>query len=755
VLITLNGLCSLRFAPAYERYGKGIMTAHFIGQHKPWNRVKPSRPSSTSSGSGTAPADYDSLLLRWHEAYEEYYPGISAKQLGSANVIHTERGVEVVERPFTVPTYTAVWDAESDLMLSGSDLSSSSSNRRGSNRVRGVRSKSSVSSLLRGAGQAEDLRGMFQGNVVDASVAAEVAAFTKDASRGPNEGIYISLPLDGRTSLMGVEMDSGAEDSPDSDQTIDAGKYHSSQYTQTQSHDSQGQQGSGQWSPPKMSWDPAKEPPPMGVGSSGYQMRIPVDAFYINAWDQASQPKGKAAFFDTSTRPSTEPHTLARLQREHYFDNLGSDRPDPSLVKAVFPWEAKQSQTSSRIFPDEPNSVIPGSRGLDASLEAGSASSGETSSETSNTGQTLSPSSFGTPTTYQTFSPPASSHKGLPPTLSYTNAWDQMGVGSRNEGRSRSGSNKAAQALTGDSRSSRSTQTPNAIKNRNRGGGQTEGGGTGSGSWEGQHHSHRQFSSGGGSSGSGMGQGVRDASADQSADGDNESSSSSSDEDDGTSDGATGTKWRRKGPGPGYQRKAERHSGQFGGGGPRSPRGGQPMLASGVGGGGNSKAGGGGGEAGVGIGATSMTMNRSRSSSSSSNTPHAFILPIGGSSMANRQRSRTEDALPYIEDEETMPPPSLDMSLSTAYQGSTYNQLSFPSFPQTSASTHLQWLSRNSPTSSLPNSAQNSGSNSPTGTYTPFSQSPVASRSDLRQMARTHSQLQRNTTSRTNRRLLD
>jgi len=284
------------------------------------------------------------------------------------------------------------------------------------------------------------------------------------------------------------------------------------------------------------------------------------------------------------------------------------------------------------------------------------------------------------------------------------------------EGRSRLLSNRGGQGAV-ESRSSRGGQTP-ANKHRHRGA-QPDG----NEDWASQQFSHRQYGSGG-SGGSGLSQGLRDASADQSADGDNESSSSSSDEDEaqegGTLEGGNGTKWRRKGPGPGYQRKAERHSEQFGSG-PRSPRGQSSSILGGVGGG-----------VGTGRGGTTA-MGRSRSSSSSSNTPHAAIPSLSG--MTSRQRSRVDSALPYVEDDESISP-SLDMSLSTAYQGSTYNQAG----SQRSLSL-LQW-NRHSPSSSMPNSAQNSGNNSPTAILTPLSQSPASSRSDLRQMARAHAQAQ-------------
>jgi glycogenin glucosyltransferase len=590
------------------------MAAHFIGANKPWNRPKPNNVTSTSPSSRQVNGQFDDLLLRWHEAYEEYYPANRNKR-GSAEVVHTERGVEVVERPYSVPTYRAVWEAESEIVGASSSESASSSTRKSQARIRGVRRGNSPASLIKGALQTDDLQEMFQDGLVAASIAAELASLSTDGNRS-GEGVYIILPLDGRINLMGPDLDSGDEgDSPNSDDTVHASRGTSS------SQDSQ-----QMWSPPMVSWDPAREPPPKGEGNSEYQMKEPVDAYYVNAWDQHIQPKGKAAFYQTSSVPTSQTRTMEMLQREHYFDNLGSQRPDPSLVKAVFPWESNQSSaTSSRIFPDEePASTVPGSRGAEASLEAGSISPGEASSG-SNTGTIDAPSSQTTPSAQRAFSPSSDYQKRVPPSLNYSNAWDRVSAIGAKYDRPKQpvSSNRGIQTTGDEARASRSSQTTSA-KYRNRGS-QAE-----VGDWEG---------------GANIGRGLRDASADQSADGDNESSSDSEDEE--GEEAGTG-KWRREGPGPGYQRKAERHNEQSGVT-PRSPRSQQYSTLGGASGGGSRISG-----------------DRSRSSSSSGGIPPALVVPGTVPSAATRQRLRAEGGLPFVE--EGAVSPSLDMSLSTAYE---------------------------------------------------------------------------------------
>uniref|UniRef100_V5GJZ7 Glycogenin glucosyltransferase n=1 Tax=Kalmanozyma brasiliensis (strain GHG001) TaxID=1365824 RepID=V5GJZ7_KALBG len=110
------------FAPAYQRYGQSINIVHFIGQNKPWNRPGPS--GTAQPNPLVAPRDLDShpitpdqpdyLLALWHSAFASLYPSSgSASPDSEIEILHTERGVEVVERrKFTVPTFHAVWDAE-------------------------------------------------------------------------------------------------------------------------------------------------------------------------------------------------------------------------------------------------------------------------------------------------------------------------------------------------------------------------------------------------------------------------------------------------------------------------------------------------------------------------------------------------------------------------------------------------------------------------------------------------------------------
>ncbi|PWN36799.1 nucleotide-diphospho-sugar transferase [Meira miltonrushii] len=685
------------FAPAYERYGSGIMTAHFIGQHKPWNRPKPSAPSSRSSSS-QSPANYDSLLYRWHVAFEECYPQVVQMKNGSADVIHTERGVEVVEKPFTVPSYKAVWDLEGRGDTSSHSSGTESSSKRSSiQRIRGIRTPS-THNLFRGAGQAEDLKEMFSPAVIAASAAAELESLASNPNVVPNEGVYISLPLDNRTSLMAAELDSGDDDDrfSDSDQTLHQSPPVDNAQIRPISipKDDAGaiEPDSGEWSPPKVSWDPAREPPPSGGGSSEYQMRVPVDAFYVNAWDQPlAEQRRNANAHSSEGRSESQKRTLDKLQREHFFDNLGSVQPDIRKVKPVFPWEASSAKpTSSRTFPDEPASVVPGSSDMQASHEAGSSNSpeGGSNTEDANSEQTR--------------------KGGFPAIITYTNAWDHIDLRGKGSRRPNNGSNthnsRATQAQVDQSH--RGTQTKREGRSR-------------TSSYAPQNNN-----------GGGHQDGHDTVSADQSGDGDNESSSSSDEEVE-----RGGASWRREGPGPGYQRRVESHQILS-----RSPRHTQQQLATSPslshyqhagnhhdqhhslhGSGSN-----------VGFSGSNdllgsdISRTRSRSSSNASNGGQHASIPHYGNVPPSLRSFYPRDgrSSPLVEE--------------------GFSSLSMP-YEQLLASHDRNGRRRmgiRTPTASQPGSANNSGSSSPIFPIsTPPNMSPNHSRHDLSQLSR-HSNTQ-------------
>ncbi|KAI0375171.1 hypothetical protein BV20DRAFT_1048350 [Pilatotrama ljubarskyi] len=178
-------------------------------------------------------------------------------------------------------------------------------------------------------------------------------------------------------------------------------------------------------SPPKVSWNPAIEPPPRTPPPAS---AFPADTYFPNVWDQAPsqehdaahqsypphQPGAKSETFFTPPPPAQIPE---QLLREGQYNNVigppvesspGSSpvppTPDRSKIHAVFPWEEKPRPAPRRVFPVS-DSPPPIAKFIDEPappkppLRQGRASSH-----------------------VHTPSPPV----GLPFSLTYTNAWDTV-----------------------------------------------------------------------------------------------------------------------------------------------------------------------------------------------------------------------------------------------------------------------------------------------------------------------------------------
>ncbi|KAI0347772.1 hypothetical protein BDW22DRAFT_1349839 [Trametopsis cervina] len=122
-------------------------------------------------------------------------------------------------------------------------------------------------------------------------------------------------------------------------------------------------------SPPKLSWNPAVEPPPK---ESPPISAFPEDTYFPNVWDQA----GDAAYQSSPSpdrqdraevffRLPPQPVIPEQLIREGQYSNvlghieqsdhaqgaLSPPTPDKNKVRAVFPWEEKPRHVPRRVFP--------------------------------------------------------------------------------------------------------------------------------------------------------------------------------------------------------------------------------------------------------------------------------------------------------------------------------------------------------------------------------------------------------------------
>ncbi|KAF9040456.1 nucleotide-diphospho-sugar transferase [Hymenopellis radicata] len=408
------------YAPAYERFGSDIKAIHFIGPNKPWNAIVYRTPFSGRQNAPTEEKgrayDYDSLLDRWFAVYDKHYRAESI----------------ISESEFEVRRYVSAWDEQT-----------------------GTGAEFAASADLDGPGAAlglEVLRRL-------ALEGTSSSGITSDNRSG--EGEYKSLPLEGRFDLMrpppqpeqppptqdsSINPPSGVSSVP-SPACITAcpnacrnlsfislhrnpvdlrGHHHH--------HQSQGQQtptiqGSVQHqhhepprrpaSPPKLSWNPALEPPPKNVPTPS---TFPTDTYFPNVWDQApsrrhdqpyqfqqnrpvSPTSESGAFF----RPPPVPQIPKQLRKQgHYRNVIGDDNsdsplsPDRGKVKPIFPWEEQPRPRPGRVFP---------------SYDAPSPSEFRTSEPPK-----IAPASSPSPPSSQPLSP----LQGLPISLTYANAWDSV-----------------------------------------------------------------------------------------------------------------------------------------------------------------------------------------------------------------------------------------------------------------------------------------------------------------------------------------
>ncbi|CAA7265924.1 unnamed protein product [Cyclocybe aegerita] len=176
-------------------------------------------------------------------------------------------------------------------------------------------------------------------------------------------------------------------------------------------------------SPPMVAWNPAIEPPPNVAPTPN---AFPSDTYFANVWDQTPSrqhdqahaglgpsPSHSDSFFHPLP-PAVIPETL--LKQGHYRNVTGDSMeatpsPDRSKVKSVFPWEQKPRVLPGRVFPD--------SDAPPPSLFLSPGSQSQTSTTTPSTPETRGP-------TLPTRPAPLSPLYGLPTTLNYSNAWDNV-----------------------------------------------------------------------------------------------------------------------------------------------------------------------------------------------------------------------------------------------------------------------------------------------------------------------------------------
>jgi glycogenin glucosyltransferase len=339
--------------------------------------------------------DYNSLVDRWFAVYDKHY-----------------RSAPPTPSPlnFEVARYDAVWDEGTSIgaeVVPSADLpaavGSNWASSLGSARLQSRPGVGGYPLQVQASGplSLDDLRRM--------AVEGAGGIFL-GANAVKQEGEYRPLPLDGRIDLMRPkresppphleeELESG-ERTPQQESFPPGDSHHTSGHAETAAgrsahrrrhqrarehqpnHDSSDSGMEGNWldqppfpghkrsrsspprplSPPKITWDPAVDPPPNVPPPAS---AFPSETYFANAWDR---PQGRASdvtyqAFTLSGGESREPFfhipppsaiPEALLQQGAYDNVVHGERvpqPDPSKVKAVFPWEEQPRHAPTRAFP--------------------------------------------------------------------------------------------------------------------------------------------------------------------------------------------------------------------------------------------------------------------------------------------------------------------------------------------------------------------------------------------------------------------
>jgi glycogenin glucosyltransferase len=451
-----------RYAPAYERFGSQISAIHFIGPNKPWNSLAYRAPftNQSSSDSPQQAYDYGSLLDRWYSVYDEHYrsetnfpqPAPEVKRYESAWNETLDRGKQAA-----LPTGSTLNLEElRKLAIEGMKAAPPTfHDKSGEGEYQSMPLGGRVD-LMRPT-KTEDAAEPAGVDVVpEQKTLPPVLQTMSDPEELPQTPVLPEIQLQRASPPLWLSQATpGPDEVPPSPQlkniplpltptpthpptnrhhyhpvvehqalpAADEPQEQREQPTSQQEYSPLGQQQQRDSeppprprSPPLLIWNPAVDPPPTATPTPS---AFPSDTYFPNVWDQtpskqhdhthqsSSVSPDFGAFFQPPP-PAEIPEVL--LRQGHYRNvtgesNMSSPSPDRAKVKSVFPWEEKPRHLPGRVFPvsDSPRPS------LFLSPES-------------------QPSSSEAPVTPErkTIAPVLSPLSGLPSTLTYANAWDNV-----------------------------------------------------------------------------------------------------------------------------------------------------------------------------------------------------------------------------------------------------------------------------------------------------------------------------------------
>jgi glycogenin glucosyltransferase len=181
------------------------------------------------------------------------------------------------------------------------------------------------------------------GSEVSATALALRAATNQS---GSTEGIYISLPLDGRIDLMRPQPIRPASNTPEAQPSLATSPPI---YAQEFGNTAPVHPPSRQGSPPiSDTWNAQYNSPPRQSGPQYGEMRGGMPENYENAWDK---PLGHQKQVDAWNAVEEYPTIPNVVKEDRWYAGAADGKPDYNKVSTVFPWENKERAPPARHFP--------------------------------------------------------------------------------------------------------------------------------------------------------------------------------------------------------------------------------------------------------------------------------------------------------------------------------------------------------------------------------------------------------------------
>ncbi|KAB5592458.1 Glycosyltransferase family 8 protein [Ceratobasidium theobromae] len=383
------------YAPAYAKFGSGIHAVHFIGAAKPWSGLSfrpPFLTNRTTTGydigaygatarntpqSRETAYSYHILVDRWYAVYDAHFRAITDEDEGPKS-------------EFEVRKYESAWEggkggSEFTAYDGGADSGAAEAPVDQPNQYPHVVPPHTYHVAAYSAASGQSVVASQPATLEELRRLALHGTGRADIARA-GEGAYVSLPMEGRISLMrpppppplpapvpAPAPGPGPEPVPEPQPAEVHHYHHHEEHVETHApppppayHDHHHHEPPRPPSPPMIMWNPAVEPPPSAPPAN--TNNFPANAWYENQWDMPPtkgyhhgdehHQQAPEQFFNP---PEPEQYIPPKLVEEGHYAALtvNGAQPNQTLIKSVFPWEETERPPPTRAFPDAPPAPAP------------------------------------------------------------------------------------------------------------------------------------------------------------------------------------------------------------------------------------------------------------------------------------------------------------------------------------------------------------------------------------------------------------